>query len=88
MPVACPAIRAAMQALEAALRGQALAARAVAESEANSEKSPSCISARSYRNCSIEQPSDTSGETAAPAPAAPKPAARPVVAVRGDDRPA
>ena len=80
-------IRAAMQALEAALRGQALAAQAVAESEADSEKSQAVSAQDATETVASEQPSDASGETAAPAPAAPKPAARPVVAVRGDDRP-
>ena len=80
-------IRAAMQALEAALRGQALAAQAVAESEADSEKSQAVSAQDAAETVASEQPSDASGETAAPAPAAPKPAARPVVAVRGDDRP-
>jgi hypothetical protein len=84
-------IRAAMQALEAALRGQALAAQAVAESSAGNESNLSQaqsqqapVATESVANDATEASQD---EPATPAPSAPKPVARPVVAVRGDDRP-
>ncbi|MBV7431121.1 MULTISPECIES: DUF349 domain-containing protein [unclassified Acidovorax] len=82
-------IRSAMQALEAALRGQAQAAQAVASAQKD-EQSQSAMAAES----ASEAPADPVAEgveaepvACAPAPAAPKPVARPVVAVRGDDRP-
>lgn len=84
-------IRGAMQALEAALRGQALAAQAVAESSAGNESKLSQaqsqqapVATESVANDATEASQD---EPATPAPSAPKPVARPVVAVRGDDRP-
>lgn len=64
-------IRAAMQALEAALRGQALAAQAIAESEADSEKSQAVSAQDATETVAFERPSDASGETAAPAPRRP-----------------
>lgn len=82
-------IRSAMQALDAALRGQAQAAQdmAAAQDEGKNQAQPPQ---------QPESPADASEnaaaapETAEPAaatPTAPKTAARPVVAVRGDDRP-
>ena len=89
-------IRAAMQALEAALRGQAQAAEAVASAQQAEDKQAELGSAAESAQAAV-QPGAESGEddaaaaagsaVAAPAPASPKPAARPVVAVRGDDRP-
>ncbi len=89
-------IRAAMQALEAALRGQAQAAEAVASAQQAEDKQAELGSAAESAQAAV-QPRAESGEgdaaaaagsaVAAPAPASPKPAARPVVAVRGDDRP-
>ena len=83
-------IRAAMMALEAALRGQALAEAAAQESASPELAAPAAIPA-------VEGPAAEPAEAAAvaegdvvdvPAPApVPRPAARPVVAVRGDDRP-
>lgn len=87
-------IRAAMQALEAALRGQAQAAEAVAtaqkDAQAHSEAQAGAlpVAAEGGAGESAETPDGGEvAEVATPAPAAPKPAARPVVAVRGDDRP-
>lgn len=81
-------IRAAVQALEAALRGQAQAAEAAAASAPKSEPAAAAQAA----DAGSEAPADgtaTDGEAAAaaPAPVAPPKPARPVVAVRGDDRP-
>lgn len=75
-------IRAAMAALESALRGQAQAAAAVAAdagAAAPAEDSSPVPEAASS--------ADAPATEAAEAPTAPKPVARPVVAVRGDDRP-
>lgn len=71
-------IREALQALEAALRGQAEAAAAASESKA--EQAP----VDPAQAATEGEAADVPAEQAAPAP---KPAARPVVAVRGDDRP-
>ena len=89
-------IRAAMQALEAALRGQAQAAEAVASAQQAEDKQAELGSTAESAQAAV-QPGAESGEgdaaaatgsaVAAPAPTSPKPAARPVVAVRGDDRP-
>ena len=80
-------IRAAMQALEAALRGQAEAAQAVSASAASDGQSPAGPAAEGTSADSAAQPQEgASAEAAVPAPVA-KPAVRPVVAVRGDDRP-
>lgn len=80
-------IRAAMAALEAALRGQAQAA---AEAQAAGSRGPASsvpeqAAAPTEAGAGLEAES-LSAEEAAPA-AAPKVVARPVVAVRGDDRP-
>ena len=72
-------IRAAMQALEVALRGQAQAAAAV-ESARGSDPAAGADTAAPAGDA-------TAGEAAAPAVSAPPKPARPVVAVRGDDRP-
>lgn len=84
-------IRAAMQALEAALRGQAQAAHAVAttpKDESNQALAPAKSAQDAPKEGADDASPDASGDAAAPAPvAAPKPVARPVVAVRGDDRP-
>jgi ATP-dependent RNA helicase SUPV3L1/SUV3 len=100
-------IRAAMAALEAALRGQAQAAEAVARADdaqkkqqqdaaaagvatepaaAGSEGAPEALAAEPAPEG--EAGAEAAVVPAAPAPtAAPKPPARPVVAMRGDDRP-
>ena len=83
-------IRTAMQALEAALHGQAQAAQAVASAQSNEPNqlqanNPAAIDAP--ENVAPDASSEGSEEAPAPVPVAPKPAARPVVAVRGDDRP-
>ena len=80
-------IRAAMAALEAALRGQAQAA---AEAQAAGSRGPASsvpeqAAAPTEAGAGLEAES-LSAEEAVPA-AAPKVAVRPVVAVRGDDRP-
>ena len=80
-------IRAAMAALEVALRGQAQAA---AEAQAADSRGP-VASVPEQAAAPVEagaelEAESLSAEEAAPA-AAPKVAARPVVAVRGDDRP-
>lgn len=81
-------IRAAMQTLDAALRGQAQAAAQVAASEAPEAQSPAAEAAADATTAPASQeegavPVDVPTQ----APVSPKPAARPVVAVRGDDRP-
>ena len=83
-------IRSAMQALEAALHGQAQAAQAVGSAQSNEPNqlqanNPAAIDAP--ENVAPDASSEGSEEAPAPVPVAPKPAARPVVAVRGDDRP-
>ena len=83
-------IRSAMQALEAALHGQAQAAQAVESAQSNEPNqlqanNPAAIDAP--ENVAPDASSEGSEEAPAPVPVAPKPAARPVVAVRGDDRP-
>ena len=83
-------IRTAMQALEAALHGQAQAAQAVESAQSNEPNqlqanNPAAIDAP--ENVAPDASSEGSEEAPAPVPVAPKPAARPVVAVRGDDRP-
>ncbi len=84
-------IRSAMQALEAALRGQAQAAQAVEtaqKDESNQAQAPIESAQDAPKEGAVDAPSETSEEVAAPVPVvAPKPVARPVVAVRGDDRP-
>ncbi|PIF26828.1 uncharacterized protein DUF349 [Acidovorax sp. 56] len=84
-------IRSAMQALEAALRGQAQAAQAVEtaqKDESNQAPAPVESAQDAPKEGAVETSSETSEDVATPAPvAAPKPVARPVVAVRGDDRP-
>lgn len=75
-------IRAAMQALEAALRGQAQAAAAAQESASPEQAAPAAVPAA--------EPAEAAEGDAVDVPVpppAPRPAARPVVAVRGDDRP-
>lgn len=88
-------IRAAVQALEAALRGQAQAAEAVATAQ-KAEAAQNAPSPAEQAGAGDAPAADADasgaaadGEAAAPAAApvaSPKPA-RPVVAVRGDDRP-
>ena len=88
-------IRSAMNALEAALRGQAQAKAAVqvAVTEeaavAPVESSPDAIETVASSDLTEPVEEGASAEPAAPAEpvAPPKPAQKPVVAVRGDDRP-
>lgn len=75
-------IRAAMQALEAALRGQAQAQEAAAAAAATSSGA-SAAPAEPAAEGAAESAEPSQAAAAAPA----KPAVRPVVAVRGDDRP-
>ncbi|MBY0453342.1 MAG: DUF349 domain-containing protein [Burkholderiaceae bacterium] len=82
-------IRAAMAALDAALRGQA---QARAEAEIADQLKPNqALASTEQASVAIKSEADAADETTAsadtPAPAAPQPAARRVVAVRGDDRP-
>lgn len=87
-------IRAAMAALEAALRGQAqerAEAEAAAKNQSNQAVAPvDSAQAATESGADFAAPATESGQDAPaqdqPA-AAPKPTARPVVAVRGDDRP-
>ena len=87
-------IRAAMAALEAALRGQAqerAEAEAAAKNQSNQTVAPvDSAQAATEVGADSAAPATESGQDAPaqdqPA-AAPKPTARPVVAVRGDDRP-
>lgn len=78
-------IRAAVQALEAALRGQAQAAEAAAAAAPKSE--PAAGAQAGGEAPADGAPADGEAAEAAPAPVAPPKPARPVVAVRGDDRP-
>lgn len=80
-------IRSAMQALEAALRGQAQAAQAVASAQKDAPQEPAAAAATAETPSEVGAAGDEGGFADAPAPAVPKPVARPVVAVRGDDRP-
>jgi ATP-dependent RNA helicase SUPV3L1/SUV3 len=80
-------IKAAMNALEAALRGQAQAAAAVA---AVGEAPPSPIAPAEPVAEAVADEAASEGEAAPPAEAAPAPKPvpkKPVVAMRGDDRP-
>ncbi|WP_440108847.1 DUF349 domain-containing protein [Acidovorax sp. BL-A-41-H1] len=87
-------IRTAMQALEAALRGQAQAAEAVATARRDEQQAVAAAGDAKPAEApaegvdaaaAVDDGSTESTPAAAPAPA-PKPS-RPVVAVRGDDRP-
>ena len=87
-------IRAAMQGLEAALHGQAKAAEAVVsaqkdvQNQAQAQAESASVATESEASEVQAEGSEEAAEAPAPAaPAAPKPVARPVVAVRGDDRP-
>lgn len=88
-------IRAAMQALEAALRGQAQAAEAVATANKDAQShaqvqanaAPTAAEGGADASAEVAEGGEAAAATPVSAPAAPKPAARPVVAVRGDDRP-
>ena len=78
-------IRAAMLALEAALRGQAQAAAAAQESASSEQAAPAAVPAAEPAEAAEAVEGDAI-DVPVPPPA-PRPAARPVVAVRGDDRP-
>jgi len=93
-------IRAAVQALEAALRGQAQAVEAAASAKTNEQNAAAPVAqadeaaagaaAASEGGAPEGDASAEDGDAAAPtaaAPVAPPKPARPVVAVRGDDRP-
>ena len=84
-------IRAAMQGLEAALRGQAQAAQAVASAQKDETNNPEALvqpASEAIKSEVSEDPAQTADDAASVASATvPKAVARPVVAVRGDDRP-
>jgi ATP-dependent RNA helicase SUPV3L1/SUV3 len=89
-------IRSAMNALEAALRGQAQAKAAVqvAITEENAAVAPVAAAQEAIETVAPSESAEPVEEGAAAEPAAPaasvapsKPAPKPVVAVRGDDRP-
>lgn len=92
-------IRAAVQALEAALRGQAQAAQVVATAQKNEQSAAASVAqadeaaAGTADDAAVAADAPAAygdapaAEAPAAAPVAPKPPARPVVAVRGDDRP-
>jgi len=86
-------IKAAMSALEAALRGQAQAAAAVAAAGQDSgapvpeAAAPAAEPAQPAAEGTAEAPSGTAAEEAAAPPEPPKPTPKPVIAMRGDDRP-
>lgn len=88
------AIRAAMAALDAALRGQAQAQADVAAAGANEQAAKDSVSDTASAHAASEvdatenvaDASEAGAESVAAAPVA-KPAPKPVVAVRGDDRP-
>ena len=81
-------IRAAVQALEAALRGQAQAAEAVKyeSNQAAGHADKAQVAPEDVANSAPSEGAEAAEAAPAPVPTAPKPA-RPVVAVRGDDRP-
>jgi hypothetical protein len=84
-------IKSAMSALDAALRGQAQAAAAVEAAgpamEAPAAEAPAEAAAAVEGEAVAEPAADVpAGEAPAPTPA-PRPAAKPVIAMRGDDRP-
>jgi len=92
------AIRAAMAALDAALRGQAQAQAAVVAAAPTSEENAVAVQAESEKDDAengavsgnTETPPDAQGDAPASAPAEPvvvAPVRKPVVAMRGDDRP-
>ncbi|MHB1124200.1 MAG: DUF349 domain-containing protein [Ramlibacter sp.] len=90
-------IKAAMSALEAALRGQAQAAAAVAAAgqesvapaaqAAEGEAAPAGPGAAPPAEGAAEPAAESAGEAAAAPPAPPKATPKPVTAMRGDDRP-
>jgi hypothetical protein len=89
-------IRSAMNALEAALRGQAQAKAAVqvAITEENTAVAPVAAAQEAIETVALSESAEPVEEGVAAEPAAPvapvappKPAPKPVVAVRGDDRP-
>ena len=79
-------IKAAMNSLEAALRGQAQAAAAVAAA-AEAPSAPAAAPSQSESPEGETAADDTASPPPADAAPAPKPAPKPVVAMRGDDRP-
>lgn len=81
-------IRGAMVALEAALRGQALANEAAASAAQNRPATASDnVTSAPAEGAAASEGEGADADQAPPPAAAPKPAPRPVVAVRGDDRP-
>ncbi|MFN7857778.1 MAG: DUF349 domain-containing protein [Acidovorax sp.] len=83
-------IRAAMQALEAALRGQAQAAEAVATARREAQQSGAVTDVGGAGVAAAKDPAAhaaAEGGAASRAPAPVSRPSRPVVAVRGDDRP-
>ncbi|HWI83146.1 DUF349 domain-containing protein [Ramlibacter sp.] len=85
-------IKAAMSALEAALRGQAQAAAAVeaagrdVPAAAEAAGAPTPVPEAESGAQAEAAPAEAAGEAAAPPPT-PKPTPKPVIAMRGDDRP-
>ncbi|GKS97871.1 DUF349 domain-containing protein [Acidovorax sp. SUPP3434] len=81
-------IRGAMVALETALRGQALANEAAASAAQNRPAAASDnVTSAPAEGAAASEGEGADADQAPPPAAAPKPAPRPVVAVRGDDRP-
>lgn len=81
-------IKAAMHALEAALRGQAQARADVAAADVAAPKADAVASDDAPVAPAVEGEADPSAESAAaPAPEPAKPKPKPLVAMRGDDRP-
>ncbi|HSW23564.1 MAG TPA: DUF349 domain-containing protein, partial [Burkholderiaceae bacterium] len=81
-------IRAAMTALDAALRGQAQAQAAVAKAAAPAADAAPADAGEAPAQAEGDASVADGAEQASPAPAAPpKPAPKPVIAMRGDDRP-
>lgn len=78
------AIRTAMQALEQALRGQAQAQAVQASTQVAATETPAEVAPAGEAVAAEEAPA---APAEAPAPAAPPRPAKPVIAVRGDDRP-
>ncbi len=81
------AIRAAMQALEQISRGEAVAAPAAAAVVAPQAEPVSEETTEAFATAEVSEQSSETSENTSDVAAKPKAAPRPVVAVRGDDRP-
>lgn len=80
-------IRAAMAALDAALKGQAQAQADKARADAQAAGAPAGTAAPEGAAAAAPEGDAPAQSEAVPAPEAPKPTPKPVIAMRGDDRP-